>query len=1243
MDLTKLKEILKESRDSIDDEINDWIKDNGRVIDQRLKKNVNRTFNPYPDIGSDSFSKDISTKYEFLKSKYADDSFSMANCDSTTFKRTLNQEFVKNFLSPQTPYNSLLLFHGVGVGKCFEKGTRILMFDASWKRVEDICVGDQVMGDDSTLRNVTSVVRGRANMFRVVPEWGKDYVVNGDHILCCKKLINGDIYEDYEISVNDYLKLPKDEREHLFGYRAKLVFFADILTCSTYHRMLYLRELLEKSGIIKQDYIEVRFDIDGYHCALSCGIGCFRRNDKMYMFGRALRYVLPDLPFDILNRSVFFKFQINELDGERDYYGFSVDANHKFIINDFIVTHNSCSAIMIAEQFQNVFDKKSLVLMPPNLKENFMKQIFNIKNPERSCTKTTYYNPEKYIGMSMEMIEKKVYKLINNKYEIKGFIEFANYVNNLSKNEKQKIQLIREQFSDRVIIIDEVHNIRDEEKTDKFVPPIIKDVLRYANNVKLVLLSATPMYNKASEIIELVNFLRINDKKKPIDQNDIFDKSGETLKPNGKEILRRSITGYVSYMRGENPFTFPMRLFPNEATDKFIKELQLVPCKMSKFQADTYSSVFENDETAFKKNIQISNICYPTREYGKAGLNSIFDITENPFALEYKANEKKIFSKENIGIYSAKIDYIVNKILNSEGIIFIYSFYIWSGIIPLALALEHRGFRRYGLPNLITNPGKVDSSSNLTYTILTPQRNLSPNVDSDLEICKSKENANAEKIKVVIASSIASEGFDFKNIREVYILEPWWHLNKIEQIIGRAVRNCSHIDLPPEKRNVTIYQLINVSPEIANDDQIDIRMYKVSSEKQRTMNEVEDILKETSIDCHLNSSVMFYNTKKKIDIINSQKIKSTVSLRDDEKRYKKIMCYSKGEDEEKNKQVDKSTYDTFFFKDEIENMSEKISILYKDQIAMSYDDILKSIDDDDKKEHVLPFILNYLIDFKVPIGDKKGYLIYRGNVYVYQPFDNSNLGLPLEDRKNPKKQLRYGLRIKSTSSKKEKETKAKPSEQADNQTKSDIHKKISEEMEELKKRIKGFYGKFKSDIVLEYVLDRLSTDEVLELVLTKGFTKDMKKVLESSNTLISNENEIFIRDRTSDKIYSVDISSGSISEISEFQKTKLESLNKIKKGDNKKETIGYIQHEVNKKNNIAKAMFKIVDPDKKNSSGTVCYRTTTIQKNMLIDMILLRNKSLSNKDFDVSDVKKPGLCDIYELSLRSLPNLFSRS
>jgi hypothetical protein len=72
-------------------------------------------------------------------------------------------------------------------------------------------------------------------------------------------------------------------------------------------------------------------------------------------------------------------------------------------------------------------------------------------------------------------------------------------------------------------------------------------------------------------------------------------------------------------------------------------------------------------------------------------------------------------------------------------------------------------------------------------------------------------------------------------------------------------------------------------------------------------------------------------------------------------------------------------------------------------------------------------------------------------------------------------------------------------------------------------------------------------------------------------------------------------------------------------------------------------MFKIVDPDKKNSSGTVCYRTTTIQKNMLIDMILLRNKSLSNKDFDVSDVKKPGLCDIYELSLRSLPNLFSRS
>ena len=46
---------------------------------------------------------------------------------------------------------------------------------------------------------------------------------------------------------------------------------------------------------------------------------------------------------------------------------------------------------------------------------------------------------------------------------------------------------------------------------------------------------------------------------------------------------------------------------------------------------------------------------------------------------------------------------------------------------------------------------------------------------------------------------------DFKNIRQIHVMDPWWHLSKLEQIIGRGIRYCSHINLPEDKSNVTVF------------------------------------------------------------------------------------------------------------------------------------------------------------------------------------------------------------------------------------------------------------------------------------------------------------------------------------------------------------------------------------------------------------------------------------------------------
>ena len=107
-----------------------------------------------------------------------------------------------------------------GTGKCLAKGTKILMYNGTIKNVEDVIVGDLLMGDDSKPRKVLSLARGRENMYDIIPTKGDKYTVNESHILSLrvtgigknnltildKKYRTGDIVD---ITVKDYLNVSK--------------------------------------------------------------------------------------------------------------------------------------------------------------------------------------------------------------------------------------------------------------------------------------------------------------------------------------------------------------------------------------------------------------------------------------------------------------------------------------------------------------------------------------------------------------------------------------------------------------------------------------------------------------------------------------------------------------------------------------------------------------------------------------------------------------------------------------------------------------------------------------------------------------------------------------------------------------------------------------------------------------------------------------------------------------------------
>ena len=130
----------------------------------------------------------------------------------------------------------MLVVH-CGAGKCMSKGTQIIMYDGSIKLVEDIKVGDVIMGDDSTPRNILGLARGQEEMFDVCENGKKIYTVNRSHILSLKNIsnkieINNKIYlknEIIDISVNDYLKFLElcnlqNINSPLRGYRTSLDF-----------------------------------------------------------------------------------------------------------------------------------------------------------------------------------------------------------------------------------------------------------------------------------------------------------------------------------------------------------------------------------------------------------------------------------------------------------------------------------------------------------------------------------------------------------------------------------------------------------------------------------------------------------------------------------------------------------------------------------------------------------------------------------------------------------------------------------------------------------------------------------------------------------------------------------------------------------------------------------------------------------------------------------------------------------
>ena len=180
----------------------------------------------------------------------------------------------------------------------------------------------------------------------------------------------------------------------------------------------------------------------------------------------------------------------------------------------------TCSAITIAEGLllnQNDYDEPMIwVILPSAIEAGFKNQIFDMMKfedlsmIENQCTGDTY---AKLTQLSKDIDsktgEKRIKKIIKSRYLFFTYEGFATFIENkyISKNKL---------INDKVIIVDEAHNIRsdgDEEDDNKRVYTALIHVCRTGINNRLILLTATPMYNEPSDIYNLIYLLLLNDKR----------------------------------------------------------------------------------------------------------------------------------------------------------------------------------------------------------------------------------------------------------------------------------------------------------------------------------------------------------------------------------------------------------------------------------------------------------------------------------------------------------------------------------------------------------------------------------------------------------------------------------------------------------------------------------------------------------------------------------------------------------
>ena len=1059
--------------------------------EDKLKKLMKIDYT-YPSPKEKDFQKKIYTKREFYAHKipgrselknYQDIKEYRDKICSRNFKLHEHQSFLSNFINPDTPFRGTLIFHGTGTGKCVHADTCINIYNKKMKAID--------------IWNIYN-----NNIIKIDSEggeWSKPTF-------------------DLEVDSYDYNNKQMKKRKIVNLYREKV---------NTILRTIKL----ENGEIINITMPHKLLTTNGW-------MNIFKLGDKIGIFkDDIVKYI------EITEISYF---EIN------DYvYDFEIEEFHNYVGNN-IICHNTCAGIAIAERFKPMVKKYNtkihVLVSGPLIKENW-------KNELLKCTGETYLKKQDtsfHISAAEKNKEKKnamnialqYYRFMSNRSFYKKVLGEKIVEKTRTKDNKIKVtyRKTKEGVFERDVALDRIYNLNntliiiDEAHglTGNMYGEALMKIIKNSTNLKIILLTATPMKNLADDIVELLNFIRPFDS--PILRDKIFTSHKNHLmnfKPGGEDYLRNMARGYISFLRGADPLTFAKRV-EKGVIPKGLLFTKVIQCKMLELQKNTYNEAIQLEgDTLDRKSEAVANFVFPGLSpdkkqiqgyYGREGINILknqlktnYELLNKKIATDVlkltnldddiqgdfihlsdggKTISGKILNMKYLKFFSVKFYKAIKKInrlvWSKKGArtSFVYSNLVKVGIELFEEILIQNGYLEYDdnpanykitnntvcyfcghthkqhLEDDLIDPAQKNdltrmSESSTEYnktknlgkeppfhnfypaTFISITGSTSEETDDVIPEDKQKildnvfssiDNKEGKYIKLVLGSKVMNEGISLKNVAEVHILDVYFNLGRVDQVIGRGIRHCSHYEIINDENRYPAVNVYKYAVHLEKSLSTEEELYKKAELKYVLIKKVERILKEIAIDCPLNrNGNIFPEELKEFHNCIEPGNKITPGHKMCPGRCDYTNCDFHCNDNKLNdlywdpidkiyknvqkKDIDYSTFTRPLARNEIEAVKVKIKDMYKIRHVYTLDEILNYIKDtyDTEKrnlfdeffcfkalDELIPISENDFNNFRDTIFDKlnkPGYLIYIDKYYIFQPFDE-NEDVPMYYRSN---------------------------------------------------------------------------------------------------------------------------------------------------------------------------------------------------------------------------------------------------